>query len=143
MGNTTFEAIGTRRSPPRVTLTFEAPRANSASAPKAESQKLQGFLLHLSSRCAGGEATRKAEHSCQSPSLCRNSLRCFVALFHRRSARLSFTRPLSSMPMHFTQTASPTFTTSSVRFTRKSASSEMWHEAFLAGQHLHESSQIP
>jgi hypothetical protein len=39
--------------------------------------------------------------------------------------RLSLTRPFSSIPMHLTQTRSPTFTTSSTLFTRKSANSEM------------------
>jgi len=48
----------------------------------------------------------------------------FGALFNA-ALRESFTRPLSSMPMHLTQMMSPTLATSSVRFTRKSASSEM------------------
>src|SRR6516162_5907533 len=58
----------------------------------------------------------------------------FSARSFNAALRESFTRPLSSMPMHLTQIMSPTLTTSSVRFTRKSASSEMCTKPSLPGK---------
>jgi hypothetical protein len=49
-----------------------------------------------------------------------SALRSFIA-----ALRLSLTRPFSSIPIHFTQTRSPIFTTSSTFLTLKSASSEI------------------
>ena len=60
----------------------------------------------------------------------------FSARSFNAALRESFTRPLSSMPMHLTQIMSPTLTTSSVRFTRKSASSEMCTKPVLARENF-------
>jgi hypothetical protein len=67
---------------------------------------------------AGASLAGQKHQSCRAVSA--SAFRSFIA-----ALRLSFTRPLSSIPIHFTQTRSPTFTTSSTLFTRKSASSEM------------------
>src|SRR6476619_7521498 len=58
----------------------------------------------------------------------------FSARSFNAALRESFTRPLSSMPMHLTQIMSPLLTTSSVRFTRKSARSEMCTKPSLPGK---------
>src|SRR4029077_12215008 len=93
----------------------------------------QGLAYTKSRKIAAGDhresfrTSRSATGSKVWPVSC--SARSFNA-----ALRESFTRPLSSIPMHLTQIMSPILTTSSVRFTRKSASSEMCTKPSLPGK---------